>query len=674
MYGQIHVCVRSLVIKKFGEEVWETILEKAQCDDTTDFMVFHRYTDQKTIGLVVAVSQVLDVPLEAVLELFGEYFFEYCLDNGYDKMLRTLGEDLPSFIQNLDSLHSLLAMSYKNIEAPSFRCEANSGEDTLILHYYSRRKGLYPIVIGLVRAVGKHLFNSDCTLEVISKTDDNPMEENSQDHVVFRVKVTDQAEKEDESKCRELALTQKEKSLRSFVPKFPRRIHIDPSSFCKALPYHVVFDGTMTILQSGVQMQKICPDLMKPGGKLHDYFELVHPRMPLTSENIIRFINANFILQIKESMCGEVTNGKAVVPLRSKAFPIKGQMILLDQSVGHIMFICSPRLTSLTELMERNIFLSDIPLYDVTRELILLNQQRIAEIEISKKLDETTAELKRTATALNREKQKTDSLLYQMLPRKVADQLREGRTVEAEKFSEVTILFSDIVTFTNIAAACAPISIVEMLNELYSRFDALTSKHGVYKVETIGDAYMVVAGVPDSVPDHAERIANMALDMVEAAGEVISPATGRPLQIRVGMHLGGVVAGVVGKKMPRYCLFGDTVNTASRMESHGVPGKIHVSPSAREKLDNKPYIFEERGLIEIKGKGEMVTFFLIGRNGEVRLELMKDNNTTVRGGTLDTNLAEPNASLKWVDSHRMSSDQNDRTGSRQNESRTCTII
>ncbi|KAH9496326.1 Guanylate cyclase soluble subunit beta-2 [Bulinus truncatus] len=287
-------------------------------------------------------------------------------------------------------------------------------------------------------------------------------------------------------------------------------------------------------------------------------------------------------------------------------------MIWLSDTLNMI-FIGSPRLTSLNELMEMNVYLADIPLYDVTRELVLLNQQRIAEIDIAKRLDETTAELKKTSQALEVEKCKTETLLHQMLPRKVAHALTHGQKVEAEKFDQVTILFSDIVTFTNIAAACSPMDIVNMLNDMYEKFDQRTSQHNVYKVETIGDAYMIVSGVPEKTTIHAQPVANFAIDMVEDAGLVKSPATGLPLQIRVGVHTGPVVAGVVGVKMPRYCLFGDTVNTASRMESHGVPGRIHVSPSAYQAMRGWGYAFQHRGEMEVKGKGKMSTYFLCGR-------------------------------------------------------------
>uniref|UniRef100_A0A674K7G5 guanylate cyclase n=1 Tax=Terrapene triunguis TaxID=2587831 RepID=A0A674K7G5_9SAUR len=260
------------------------------------------------------------------------------------------------------------------------------------------------------------------------------------------------------------------------------------------------------------------------------------------------------------------------------AFLFKGQMIWME-SIQCMMYLCSPKLRSLEELEEQKMHISDIAQHDTTRDLILLNQQRLAEIELSNQLERKKEELRILSKNLEAEKKKTETLLYAMLPKHVANLLKEGKKVEAGEFNSCTILFSDIVTFTNICSACEPIQIVNMLNSMYSKFDRLTSVHNVYKVETIGDAYMVVGGVPVPIASHAKRVANFALGMRTAAREVMNPITGEPIQIRVGIHTGPVLAGVVGEKMPRYCLFGDTVNTASRMESHGLPNKIHLSPT-----------------------------------------------------------------------------------------------
>uniref|UniRef100_A0A8V5HBT8 Guanylate cyclase n=1 Tax=Melopsittacus undulatus TaxID=13146 RepID=A0A8V5HBT8_MELUD len=220
---------------------------------------------------------------------------------------------------------------------------------------------------------------------------------------------------------------------------------------------------------------------------------------------------------------------------------------------------------------------------------------------------------------LELEKQKTDRLLTQMLPPSVAEALKMGTPVEPEYFEEVTLYFSDIVGFTTISAMSEPIEVVDLLNDLYTLFDAIIGAHDVYKVETIGDAYMVASGLPKRNGNrHAGEIANMALDILSAVGSFrMRHMPEVPVRIRIGLHSGPCVAGVVGLTMPRYCLFGDTVNTASRMESTGLPYRIHVNARTVAILQalKEGFKLDIRGKTELKGKGVEDTYWLVGREG-----------------------------------------------------------
>ncbi|XP_007520318.2 guanylate cyclase D-like [Erinaceus europaeus] len=220
---------------------------------------------------------------------------------------------------------------------------------------------------------------------------------------------------------------------------------------------------------------------------------------------------------------------------------------------------------------------------------------------------------------LEQERQKTERLLSQMLPPSVTEALKMGTAVEPEYFDQVTIYFSDIVGFTTISALSDPMEVVGLLNDLYTLFDAILSSYDVYKVETIGDAYMVASGLPRRNGNrHAAEIANMALDMLSSAGNFrMRHAPDVPIRIRAGLHSGPCVAGVVGLTMPRYCLFGDTVNTASRMESTGLPYRIHISRSTMETLLSldEGYKIDIRGQTELKGKGIEETYWLSGKEG-----------------------------------------------------------
>ncbi|KAL6460635.1 hypothetical protein MHYP_G00306010 [Metynnis hypsauchen] len=217
------------------------------------------------------------------------------------------------------------------------------------------------------------------------------------------------------------------------------------------------------------------------------------------------------------------------------------------------------------------------------------------------------------------ERDRADQLNFMLLPGPVVRSLKETGRVEPELFDEVTVYFSDIVGFTTICHHSTPMEVVDMLNDMYKNFDSILDHHDVYKVETIGDAYMVASGLPRRNGNrHAVDISLMALDILEFMGTFqLRHLPGIPLWIRIGVHSGPCAAGVVGNKMPRYCLFGDTVNTASRMESTGLPLRIHVSQSTISILQRTDcqFEFESRGETYLKGKGKEMTYWLKGVTG-----------------------------------------------------------
>uniref|UniRef100_A0A914VG19 Guanylate cyclase n=1 Tax=Plectus sambesii TaxID=2011161 RepID=A0A914VG19_9BILA len=215
------------------------------------------------------------------------------------------------------------------------------------------------------------------------------------------------------------------------------------------------------------------------------------------------------------------------------------------------------------------------------------------------------------------EQKKSDVLLYRMLPRQVAEKLKMGQSVEPEAFEFVTIMFSDVVGFTKIAAQCSPLQVVNLLNDLYTLFDSIIDEYDVYKVETIGDGYLCVSGLPHRNGDmHAREIADMSLALTRCLnGFIITNLPSEKINLRIGVHTGPCVAGVVGMSMPRYCLFGDSVNTASRMESHGKSQHIHITEETKMYLTEiiGGYAVVSRGEVIIKGKGVMETYWLLGR-------------------------------------------------------------
>ncbi|EFO96503.1 hypothetical protein CRE_24798 [Caenorhabditis remanei] len=231
-------------------------------------------------------------------------------------------------------------------------------------------------------------------------------------------------------------------------------------------------------------------------------------------------------------------------------------------------------------------------------------------------------EVEERTKELTLEKKKADILLSRMLPKQVAERLKAGQTVEPEGFDSVTVFFSDVVKFTILAAKCSPFQVVNLLNDLYSNFDTIIEEHGVYKVESIGDGYLCVSGLPTrNGYAHIKQIVDMSLRFMDYCRNFKIPHLPRErVELRIGVNSGPCVAGVVGLSMPRYCLFGDTVNTASRMESNGKPSLIHMSTAAHSLLTSHyPHQYEtnSRGEVIIKGKGVMETFWVLGKSGDV---------------------------------------------------------
>jgi adenylate cyclase len=210
------------------------------------------------------------------------------------------------------------------------------------------------------------------------------------------------------------------------------------------------------------------------------------------------------------------------------------------------------------------------------------------------------------------EKGKTEALLLNILPESIVRRIRQGEIEIADRFPEATILFSDLVGFTNLASRYSPGQIVEILNRLFSAFDALAKRLKLEKIKTIGDAYMVAGGLPEQNPGHAIAVADMALGMIDAVRET-GKHFGENLEARIGIHSGEVVAGLIGQHRSIYDVWGDTVNTASRLESSGLPNRIQISETTYQRVKDT-FCCELRGQVEVKGKGTMETYFLGARS------------------------------------------------------------
>ncbi len=211
------------------------------------------------------------------------------------------------------------------------------------------------------------------------------------------------------------------------------------------------------------------------------------------------------------------------------------------------------------------------------------------------------------AAALGREKAKSDRLLLNVMPASISERLREGAETIADEYPAVSILFADIVGFTGVAARCTPAEVIALLGGLYTRFDDLAAERGIEKIKTIGDSYMAAAGLPEALPDHAARAVDLGLAMIAAAGQ---PQDGLPaVRLRIGVHSGAAVGGVIGTRKFAFDVWGDTVNVASRLEGQGQPDRVHISEATWEMVRDR-FEFEARGALELRGRGPMSTYLV----------------------------------------------------------------
>ncbi|KAJ8028016.1 Guanylate cyclase soluble subunit beta-1 [Holothuria leucospilota] len=600
MYGFVNHALELLVLRNFGEEKWEEIKKEATVDIEGNFLVRVVYDDVLSYDLVAAASKVLGLSVNFLLEAFGKMFFEFCQESGYDKILGVLGSNTRDFLQNLDALHDHLMSIYPGMRAPSFRCSTRQSDGALVLHYYSERPGLEYIVVGLIKAVSSHFHSGEVEVEILRGKDD------AHDHVQFAI-IQKEEEKDSTEQSYNEVLS---------LPPVPR---ISPATFCSIFPFHMMFDENMNIHQSGNSVRRVIPAVGSGKCKITDVFHMVRPHMEFTFQSILSHINTMFVLHTRSTIYRKTRDkSNRYQPL---ALKLKGQMLHIQDS-NEIAFLCSPSVTNLDELRKCELYLSDIPVHDATRDLVLISEKFEAEYKLTKKLEILTEKLQQTYRELENEKQKTDKLLYSVLPASVANELRHRRPVPAKKFEKVTLMFSGIAGFAGFCKknSTDPLKIVSLLNELYTKFDDVETRYpDVYKVETVGDKYMAVSGLPEICASHARWIAKMALDMKDVSRGIIMGD--EPIVVSIGIHSGEVVTGVVGHRMPRYCLFGNTVNISSRTETTGIKGKINVSQYAHAFLqdeDNfdKSFHFEHRGPVVMKGKKEPMQCYILTRNPE----------------------------------------------------------
>ncbi|XP_031132759.2 guanylate cyclase soluble subunit alpha-1 [Sander lucioperca] len=517
------------------------------------------------------------IQMEALKVALGEELFNMCYEED-GHILRVVGGALHDF---LNSFNVLLKQSTPPnpgrencVNEPSVLC-LDKDAGLLTVYFFNPRPTTELFFPGVIKAAARLLYHT--TVDVLIDTPsakDSILQSSPQPSLLYTVAVKDA------------------KNLTPSPLRATSAGTLPTSLFSTIFPFHLILDKDLGLVQIGHGLRKrlFRKDALRRSATFQEHFSIVSPQIKCTFQGILTMLNTQFIIRIK--------HGVSIADNTGKLMDLKGQMIYVSES-NAILFLGSPCVDKLEELTGCGLYLSDIPIHNALRDVVLVGEQAKAQDGLKKRLGKAKAALEHAHQALEEEKKKTVDLLFSIFPGTVAQQLWQGQTVQAKKFDQVTMLFSDIVGFTAVCSRCTPMQVITMLSELYTRFDHECGELDIYKVETIGDAYCVAGGLHRESETHAVQIALMALKMMELSDEVMTP-TGEPIQMRIGVHTGSVLAGVVGVRMPRYCLFGNNVTMANKFESCSQPGKINISPTTHRLLKNRPeFVFVPRRRLEL---------------------------------------------------------------------------
>jgi len=626
MYGFVHVAlVDWLNTRPNGEEEIAEIVRRAG-DADTSISFYKHYSDQDTFAILGVTSEVLNLPIPEVLHQIGDYQLDSLLEKGFGPLVRTLGATFFEMLSNLDSFHVNLSKGFPKMKGPSFRPE-RTGKNTVMLHYHSAREGVAPYAMALLHSLAKRVWQVKMEMEHYAKKGEEA------DHDIFLLTLEPKAFGEDEASIANQVRLYGPPTSEDVTPASVK-VNLSTALMEKAFPWHFAVDRSGKLISAGSRLVRRFPanegfvgrtfmETMKVVRPTHVQPDFAQLEKIVHSDTLIVVRDAHYVrrrrFESDDSACpmhdrrrrSSALDSEHIMRLQRDLI-LRGELVYSKEHDA-LIFLGIPSISDAEDIDYLNVRREDMPVHSNGHELIFSIAHQSASMKMTEDMTAVMENLDETMKELAVTKQRTDELLHSLLPKSVAEKLAQGIKPQPEKYDNVSILFSDIVGFTNISSMAHPTEVMDMLNHLFSLFDKLVEKHGVYKLETIGDAYVVVCGLPEREQGHADKLAAFALDMVKTASTVCAPQDGTPLRLRVGVHSGPVVAGLVGTTGARYCLFGDSMNTASRMESTSVPGSIQMSSAFRASLmDHKKFWTTPRGKINVKGKGEMHTFFLEG--------------------------------------------------------------
>ncbi|EZA52930.1 Soluble guanylate cyclase 89Db [Ooceraea biroi] len=576
-------------------------------------------------NLATALAAYTGDSMDNIMQFFGNCFVRFFSNLGYDCTIKATGRYFCDFLQSVDNIHMQMRFTYPKMKSPSMYT-THVDPQGVVLIYRSTRQGFTHYLMGQLFQIAKDLYNTDLNIRVLESSNNIPGSRNVM--VKFRIDFDN-----------------RQYIAKNNNMKTPLARELSPVScmfFLRLFPFGVVMNKDMRILGAGDKLLQAWGGTMSILNRpVTEIFKLRRPKgISFTWGNVICLHSVIFELELIRANDSHTTMNSDNTPSTStgldrrgsqgaRSILLKGQMRYIED-IKAIIFFCSPLINSLDELLNMGLYLNDLNPHGMSKELVLAGWQHCGRLEMMfERAEQRSTELENSYALLDRWKNKSDELLYSMIPQTVADRLRAGASSlsTCESFESITVLFCELCDF-DYSTIEAAMDIVLSMNAVYSCFDTLMDQFNVYKVETVGRVYMAASGAPDRNENHAQNIADVSLQLIKHVRSLKLPS-GLDIRIRIGIHSGPAVAGVVGIKMPRYCFFGDTVNTASRMQTTS----LALLPKGR-------YRTESRGVVWVKGKGDMETYWLQSATNEETKEEVdsSDDEDAVVEGLLVTSI------------------------------------
>ncbi|XP_053996813.1 soluble guanylate cyclase 89Db-like isoform X1 [Hylaeus anthracinus] len=625
MYGMLLESVQHFVQLEYGEEVWHQLLESADCKH----MVFNTrqiYPDELMTNLAAALATIKGISIDNVMQFFGKCFVRFFSNLGYACTVKATGRYFCDFLQSVDNIHMQMRFTYPKMKSPSMYTTHVDAQG-VVLVYRSTRQGFTHYLMGQLYYIAKELYETDLIISVLESSNNIPGSRSVM--VKFRIDFDN----------REYIA----KNNRMKTPLGRELAPVSCTFLLRLFPFGVVINKDMLLLGVGDKLLQAWGGSSSILNKhVTEVFKLRRPKgISFTWGNVLYLHSVMFELELirvndnnAQSNTDNIASTSSGLDRRgsqgARSILLKGQMRYIDD-IKAIIFLCSPLINSLDELLNMGLYLNDLNPHGLSRELVLAGWQHCGRLEMMfERAEQRSTELENSYALLDRWKNKSDELLYSMIPQTVADRLRAGASPlsTCESFESITVLFCELCDF-DYSTIEGAMDIVSSMNAVFSCFDSLMDEYNVYKVETVGRVYMAASGAPDKTEDHAQNVADVSLQLIKHVQSLKLPS-GLDIQIRIGIHSGPAVAGVVGIKVPRYCFFGDTVNTASRMQTTSLPGKVHISADTKALLVKDRYHVESRGLVWVKGKGNMETYWMFDK-AETNIEITIEEATPPEG-------------------------------------------